>query len=278
MPRLSSTIRHLPVASDCLQVVQLTDTHLCRSAGGELLGMDTDHSLQAVIDLVRRECPSLDVILGTGDLSDQGAGESYQRLLAYFDALSAHHYWLPGNHDDLALMQEIGGTDRLCRELRGGGWQIVMLDSQIPGEVGGRLGREQLTLLAQTLEAAVSENLHSLVCLHHQPVAIGCDWLDRQMVADADEFFAVLDQYPCVRGVLWGHVHQEIDRRRNDVLLMASPSTCAQFAPGQENFKVDDAAPGYRWLNLYPDGHIETAVSRVTGVKFSVDLDSGGYL
>ncbi|MEP1594064.1 MAG: 3',5'-cyclic-AMP phosphodiesterase, partial [Halieaceae bacterium] len=143
---------------------------------------------------------------------------------------------------------------------------------------GGELGSEQLSMLAQTLEAAAAAGLHSLVCLHHQPVAIGCDWLDQQMVADADAFFAVLDQYPCVRGVLWGHVHQEIDQRRNNVLLMASPSTCAQFAPGQKNFKVDDVSPGYRWLRLHPDGRIETAVSRVTGVKFSVDLDSGGYL
>jgi Icc protein len=77
---------------------------------------------------------------------------------------------------------------------------------------------------------------------------------------------------------LWGHVHQELERDRNGMLLMASPSTCVQFAPGQKNFKLDDMAPGYRWLRLHPDGRIETAVSRVTGVKFSVDLDSGGYL
>jgi 3',5'-cyclic-AMP phosphodiesterase len=278
MSRLSSTIRHLPVAGDCLELVQLTDTHLCRTAGGNLLGMDTDHSLQAVIDLVRRERPSLDAVLGTGDLSDQGAGESYQRLLDYFDGLNAHHYWLPGNHDDLAMMQQIGGNDRLSGEVRGGGWQILMLDSQIPGAVGGKLGSKQLTTLARTLDAGAAEGLHALVCLHHQPVEIGCDWLDKQMVADAGDFFAVLDQYPRVRGVLWGHVHQEIDQLRNDVLLMATPSTCVQFAPGQEHFKVDDKAPGYRWLSLHPDGRIETAVSRVTGVKFSVDLESGGYL
>ena len=35
--------------------------------------MDTDHSLQAVINLVRSERPVIDLLLGTGDLSDQGA-------------------------------------------------------------------------------------------------------------------------------------------------------------------------------------------------------------
>lgn len=278
MSSLSPAIRYLSVTGDCLELVQITDTHLCRTPGGALLGMDTDHSLAAVIDLVRRERPALDAVLGTGDLSDQGAAESYQRLLAYFDGLTANHFWLPGNHDDLALMQRAGGSERLCRELRGGGWQIVMLDSQIPGEVGGKLGSEQLALLQQILRAAEAENLHTLVCLHHQPVEIGCDWLDEQMVADAGAFFELLDHSPSVRGILWGHVHQELEHNRNGVLLMASPSTCVQFAPGQKNFKLDDMAPGYRWLRLHPDGRIETAVSRVTGVKFSVDLDSGGYL
>ena len=278
MSSLSPAIRHLSVTGDCLELVQITDTHLCRTPGGTLLGMDTDHSLEAVIDLVRRERPAMDAVLGTGDLSDQGAAESYQRLHAYFDGLTANHFWLPGNHDDLALMQRAGGSERLCPELRGGGWQIIMLDSQIPGEVGGELGSAQLVLLEQRLAAAVAESLHTLVCLHHQPVKIGCDWLDEQMVADAGAFFERLDDSPSVRGVLWGHVHQELERDRNGVLLMASPSTCVQFAPGQTNFKLDDMAPGYRWLRLHPDGRIETAVSRVTGVKFSVDLDSGGYL
>ena len=48
-------------AEGIVRVVQLTDTHLCRARGGTLLGMDTDHSLQSVIDLVRKERPALDL-------------------------------------------------------------------------------------------------------------------------------------------------------------------------------------------------------------------------
>jgi Icc protein len=73
-------------------------------------------------------------------------------------------------------------------------------------------------------------------------------------------------------------VHQQIDWLRNGVNLMASPSTCVQFAPGSERFRADDLAPGYRWLDLHPDGRIDTGVLRVEGVHFHVDLESGGYL
>ena len=64
---------------DVISLVQLTDTHLCRAPGSTLLGMDTDHSLQAVIDLVKQERPEFDLLLATGDLSDGGAREAYER-------------------------------------------------------------------------------------------------------------------------------------------------------------------------------------------------------
>jgi len=272
-------IESVDVQGETVRLVQLTDTHLCGKRGGTLLGMDTDHSLQAVIKLVQQERTDIDLLLGTGDLSDGGAGAAYERLQVYFDQLTPVNYWLPGNHDDTAAMENAAtSTARLCREIRLSCWQILLLNSQVVGQVGGELGKAELMVLEQALDAAQEAGQHSLVCLHHPPVTIGCQWLDQQMVADADAFFNVLDRYAGVRAVLWGHVHQEIDRFRNGVRLLASPSTCVQFAPGSESFKVDDQPPGYRWLTLHTDGRIETGVSRVRETKFIVDLDSGGYL
>ncbi len=265
-------------AGDTVRVVQLTDTHLCRDAGGTLLEMDTDHSLAVVIERVRREREGLDILLGTGDLADGGAPQAYERLRACFDALHATNFWLPGNHDDRAAMEAVGGAGRLPGAIRAGNWLLILLDSQVPGEVGGELGAAELAHLEDCLEQAEAAGSHALVCLHHQPVTIGCGWLDEQMVADAPAFFDLIDDFKCVRAVLWGHVHQEIDTQRNGVRLLASPSTCVQFAPGCENFKADDKPPGYRWLDLAPDGALATGVSRVLDVTFEVDLESGGYL
>lgn len=276
MPGTSSVT--VTPAAGTVRVVQLTDTHLCREAGGTLLAMDTDHSLGEVIERVRREREGIDVLLGTGDLADGGAPEAYARLHEYFNGLHADNFWLPGNHDDRAAMEAAGGASRLPGSIRAGGWLLLLLDSQVPGEVGGHLGEAELEHLRAGLEQATSDGLHVLVCLHHQPVTIGCGWLDEQMVADAAEFFQVLDEFDCARAVLWGHVHQEIDTERNGVRLLASPSTCVQFAPGCENFKADAKPPGYRWLDLGPGGEVTTGVSRVVDVEFEVDLESGGYL
>lgn len=271
--------RCITPAGESVHLVQLTDTHLCAEPGGTLLGMDTDRSLQLVIERVMRERSQIDLVLATGDLSDRGARSAYHRLQGYLQRIPAGSSWLPGNHDDRQeMVAALGDSDEMCAEVRLAGWQILLLDSQIPGEVGGGLGEEELSHLRTGLERARDAGLHTLVCLHHQPVLIGSNWLDEQMVADADAFWQVIDAFAGVRGVLWGHVHQQVEKRRGDVALLASPSTCVQFAPGSASFKADDQPPGYRWLELTPDGRVLTGVSRVTDASFTVDLDSGGYL
>lgn len=74
-----------------------------------------------------------------------------------------------------------------------------------------------------------------------------------------------------------GHIHQEFDQQRGNLRLLASPSTCVQFAPGSEEFQVSSEAPGYRWLRLYADGTLDTGVSRVTGITFEIDYSVKGY-
>ena len=107
---------------------------------------------------------------------------------------------------------------------------------------------------------------------------MGSAWLDQQMLSDAEAFFEVLGRFPLVRGVLWGHVHQELDRRCGDLRLLCTPSTCIQFMPGQSDFAVDTCAPGYRWLELSGDGSLATGVSRAETEIFPVDREADGYL
>lgn len=262
-----------------VKLLQFTDCHLGEREGDALLGVDTDRSLQLVIDRALAERGPADAALFTGDLSDHGYSSAYVRMHNYSRQVGPSCFWLPGNHDNREGMSAVlAGTAAMSREIRIANWQILMLDTQIPGQVGGELGSEQLSFLHGALNNAASEGLHTLLCLHHHPVKVGCAWLDEQVVSDADAFFDIIDAFSGVRGVLWGHVHQQIDRVHKGVALMGSPSTCVQFAPGSDQFKADDSAPGYRWLELQSDGSVLSEVSRVEGVDFNVDLASKGYL
>jgi Icc protein len=96
-------------------------------------------------------------------------------------------------------------------------------------------------------------------------------------VDNASGFFSIVEKHPQVRGILWGHVHQEFDGMHRDIRLMSSPSTCIQFLPGSEDFAVDNATPGYRWLKLHPDGRIETGVERLAALPGDINMASNGY-
>nr|WP_262410622.1 3',5'-cyclic-AMP phosphodiesterase [Pseudomonas alcaligenes] len=269
--------RPSPIAVDrSVLLVQLSDSHLFAEADGKLLGMNTCDSLQKVIDKVQAEQPQIDLMLASGDLSQDGTLASYQRFRQLTAALAGLARWFPGNHDELpAMRQACNGSDLLEPVLDIGNWRITLLDSSIPGAVPGFFSEEQLTLLANSLSEAPER--HHLVCFHHHPVSIGCQWMEPIGIRNPDALFAVLKRFPQVKALLWGHIHQEFDQQLNGLRLLASPSTCVQFAPGSEEFQVDTTAPGYRWLRLHPDGRLETGVSRVTGIQFEVDYSVKGY-
>ena len=259
-----------------LRIVQITDCHLGERVGTRLLNVDTDQSLAAVLTMVRSKQTRIDALLATGDISDQGSTAAYRRFLQATRDLGAHTRWLPGNHDDAASMHKALGDDaRLQRSLLIGNWQIVMLNSEIPGAVGGKLAVSELDALSACLEA--EPNRHTLICVHHHVLPIGCAWLDQQIVANADEFWALLDRFSQVRAVVCGHVHQRSDTVRGDVRVFTSPSTCVQFAPNSAEFRVDTQGPGYRWFDLHADGRIDTAVERADHYEFKVDQSASGY-
>lgn len=257
--------------------MQFSDSHLFASTDGKLLGMNTDDSLDRVLDLIETEQPAIDLLLATGDLSQDASIASYQRLIGKLQRFTAPCYWLEGNHDITAPMRDaLGSPDNMSPcVVHLGNWDIVMLDSTIPYEVPGELDDGDLAFLERSLQAAGGRQV--MVCLHHHPIPLGCDWLDTQVVSSADRFFDVIDRHDNVRAIVWGHVHQEYAGERRGVSLYAVPSTCVQFKPQSIDFAVDDIAPGYRWFDLYDDGRIDTGVSRVTGISFVVDFSVKGY-
>tara|TARA_R110002110_G_scaffold98380_3_gene251842 strand:+ start:702 stop:1508 length:807 start_codon:yes stop_codon:yes gene_type:complete len=259
-----------------LRVLQLTDPHLMASVDGALLGVNTRDSLDAVIAEVLKSRGQPDLILATGDLAQDGSEEAYRVLgdrLGVFDCGSA---WLAGNHDHVEPLTKAAarhGADR--RQIVQGGWQFILLDSSVPGKVFGELAESELDFLAEAL--AQHPGLPALVTLHHHPVDIGADWMREIGLRNREDFWQVIDRFPQVKVVLWGHIHQTHEQQRNGVQLLASPSTCIQFTSGSRKFSVEDLAPGYRWFELQASGNFTTEVGRALDFEFELDQNSSGY-
>lgn len=259
-----------------LRIIQLTDCHLGSQLGEDLLGLDTDLSLADVLESIRYNESKADLLLATGDLSNDGGLSSYERFLTTVRTAlpDTDVAWLAGNHDDPSAMARVSQPP-IENAWDYGAWRLIFLNSRIPGEEGGGLAATEL----ERLQGLLSEcpDKATLIALHHQPVPVGSAWVDKYILNNATEFFEVVDQHAQVKIVTWGHVHQEFVAQRGNVSLYATPSTCVQFAPNLDEFQVDRVMPGYRWFDLYDNGRFETNVVRVADKSYAIDYASVGY-
>lgn len=258
-----------------IKLVQITDSHLGADHGDPLLAMNPDESLMDVLTLINQEQSKIDLVLATGDITNDASAAAYQRFYkTVHDQLSSPMAWLPGNHDDHEKMEDIipNSQHQLIVQDE---WLIALLDSHVPGQIYGNFAQSELDYLSQALSAHTDK--HILLCFHHQPVPIGSYWMDRYIIQNASDFWQLVTPHKNIKGVLWGHVHQEFDENFESIRLLSSPSTCIQFAPKQDDFMVENTMPGYRWLELYPDGSLSTGVSRVPQKDYGIDFNSRGY-
>lgn len=259
-----------------LKVIQISDPHLCNSEAGTLLGLNTHASLEAVLSLVEQDETVPDLVIATGDISQDRSREAYLDFCRQMDRFDCPVIWLAGNHDDPSLMARIASRPELeSKTLVIDQWKFIFLDTSVSGKVHGELSRQELQLLQSEIDNVTVPNV--MVCLHHHPIAIDSRWLDKIGLRNAEDMFAITDACSELRAIVWGHIHQSIDVERNGVRMFASPSTCVQFEPNSENFSVGEQAPGYRWLHLFQDGRINSGVERADHIEFEVDLNSKGY-
>lgn len=252
----------LPQSGPDLRLVQFTDPHLFADPMGEMRGVNTLASLQQVLIAARRDHWTPDALLVTGDIAQDESRAGYHVFRELFAPLELPVLCLPGNHDDPQFMrEELTDPFIVIEDVIFDSWCVPLLSTYVHGTAAGELSLKSLEQLNTTLQA--NADRHFLICLHHQPVPVGSKWLDGVGLRNPGDFFEVLDQFSNIRGILWGHVHQQFDGERNGVRLMGTPSTCRQFLPRSDQFALDEAPPGYRWLRLGPDGQIETGVEYV---------------
>ena len=261
-----------------VRILQITDTHLFAGEHETLLGVNTHRSYHAVLEAIHAEARPYDIVVATGDLAQDHSVAAYQHFANGIATLNKTCLWLPGNHDFQPAMVDTlanAGVNPAKHMLLGDYWQIILLDSQVFGVPHGELSDYQLEWLERTL--SLYPQRHALILLHHHPLPSGCTWLDQHSLRNAHMLGEVLQHYPLAKTLLCGHIHQDLDLQWEGRRLLATPSTCIQFKPLCTNFTIDTLSPGWRYLDLHPDGTLTTELHRLEGTEFRPDLDSDGY-
>jgi Icc protein len=257
-----------------MRIAQITDCHLVAEAGRRIYGADTFAALRAVLRqaLALEQPPEL--IVATGDLSEDGSEGSYRRLRQLFAESMLPVYVIPGNHDSPTGMADflIGGSIRAERMVDVGSWRILFLDSKVEGEAYGYLEESELAALS----GALSEDARrpTAICLHHSPTK-PCPSPDCHL-RNEDVFIELLNGHDNAKVVLAGHSHMELKRQIAHATLLTTPATSSQCRHAQakpavdhEDFfashRFDPSMHAFRTLTLRPNGEFDTEVCWVAG-------------
>jgi len=227
------------------RVLQISDCHLAAGEGRAYRGQDPDANLRSLAPAVRGWAP--DWLVLTGDLSEDGSPASYRRVRDWALRFGCSVAWIPGNHDDRAAMAPVfdeAGFDS-GPVIGAGAWQLALLDSAWPDDPGGELDDRRLGPL-DSLDGTRPAG----VFVHHQPVPVGADWIDKVGLREPDRLWQRLDRTPALRFVAFGHVHQRFRTMRGEVAVLACPSTAANSLPGTLKFAGNETTPLARWFAL----------------------------
>lgn len=202
-------------------VAQLSDPHI----GADWDGADPVPGLVAAVRAANVLEP--DAVLVSGDLTEHASDAEYETVRELLAPLTVPVHVLPGNHDERAALRRHfdlpgSGAEPVHYAADLGALRLVVTDSTIPGEDGGRLD-------ATWLDAALAEapDVPTIVATHHPPLLTGVPAMDAIGVPAGDraELAHVLERHPQVRRLVAGHVHRTVAAGR----VLAVPSTYRQL-------------------------------------------------
>jgi Icc protein len=251
------------VSDTILRFVHISDTHISSNpAYGRdhwQVGHTARQGAEALVEQLNNLPFRPDFILHTGDVAFDPDPSAYEAAREILGQIRYPVYYLAGNHDYPVELQrrmmnqaEINAPFYYALEVNG--VQIVCLDSNGPAEPPrGYVTEEQIAWLENICTTPDSRPL--IVAVHHNILPVGVPWLDEFMRTTNGEAVhqALLPARERLRGVFFGHVHQNLDMYRDGVLYTSVNSSWVQFHawPGQDKTIEDVAAdPGFSVVTL----------------------------
>lgn len=177
---------------------------------------------------------AIDMLVLSGDLTDQGDRESFEKTAALLDVCPFPIYPMVGNHDTrMELLNAFpdtpsqGGFVHYAVEREG--LRIIFLDTLELGRHGGAFCEARRDWLAS--ELAAHPDTPTLVFMHHPPVVAGIGWMD----PGADEgwmrrFGEAIAGHDQILAIHCGHLHRPVHTTFRGIPLSVTPSVAPLVA------------------------------------------------
>jgi len=265
---------------------QITDIHI-----GFDKGNPDEHNmvrLRAVLDHLVHGPNRPDLLLLSGDLTEDGSPQDYARLVEAVSVCPFPVWPMTGNHDVRGALRAAfphtppSADGFVHYTLDHGALRIVVLDTLEPGRHGGGFCAARAQWLADTL--AAEPDKPTLVALHHPPFTAGIAWMDTdEREPWVARLAGALRGHGQVKGLIAGHLHRTILSHWEDLPVLVCPSTAPAVGLDLTPIDVDvpdgrtlitDEPPGY-CLHLWNGKDVVTHFEYAGNYRVFARYDAG---
>ncbi|QKQ24177.1 metallophosphoesterase [Candidatus Ruthia endofausta] len=202
--------------------VQISDCHIDDLEN--TMGVNTHVNLKKIINKIINI--NIDALLISGDLTHNGTITSYKTLQQILSPVQTRLLVISGNHDIDNNLNAIFSKN-LSSQFTLGKWEIIATNSVQISKTSGFLTKDELIKLDFNLTQSTAKYI--LIVLHHPIVPMNSTWDDSLSLENPKALFNVLDKYPKIQAILFGHTHQAAEFSRLGVKIISCPSTALQF-------------------------------------------------
>ena len=211
-------------------IAQISDTHLA-GWGKKTFGIaPMAENLARCVEHINNLNPQPDVVLVTGDISNNGLKEEYERAANILNRLHYPFYVIPGNHDDRSTLMSVF-DQRACPSksdkflnyvIEGYDIRLITVDSTIPDAPGGEICEERATWLDERLNEA--ETQPTIIFMHHPPVNFGVAETDIDGFIGAERLATIVEKHANIERILCGHIHLPALVQWHGTVVSTAPS------------------------------------------------------
>ena len=234
-------------------IAHISDLHISKTA------FDEEAFMNAVAEINELQP---DMIVLTGDLTDNGYYVEYEQAAKYLEMFEAPLFAVPGNHDARNLgyqtFEELIG-EKSWKLTMDGNFTVIGIDSSSPDEDKGHVGTPQHMWLEHQLDECVINENFSIVALHHHIVSIPQTGRERNVLSDAGDILKTLTTHE-VDLIVSGHKHVPNIWKINNTVIVNAGSLCSIKLRGKNK-------NSYNVYNI-TDDEIEIFLHQVNDERF----------
>ncbi|MEE9416804.1 MAG: metallophosphoesterase [Acidimicrobiales bacterium] len=231
-------------------IAQISDPHITEHKAA--LPVEPIARLKTVVEHLNNSSTAIDLVVATGDLTNDGTTGQYELLLEILEPLSSPVALLPGNHDDhrnLRIVFEESFPNNLPTEhmsfvVEEFDLRIVCLDTADICRHDGVFDELRATWLEDTLATSTKP---TMVFMHHPAMLTGIRWMDLMSLDDHESFTRIIAAHHHVHAVSAGHLHRMVSGRIAHAAATIAPSTAHQLNLDlhPDHAALVDEPPGY---------------------------------